>query len=94
MGIEGGGAVGGKQYSEKECFEEALKNDPKYVKAWLYLGLFGGGAVDGGADDGAASPDIQIDFDEHSMWLDELEEEFELSPQKAMRGGVNGALEG
>ena len=41
----GGGKVGGEEYGTKVCHEEALKLDPKYVGAWVNLGVEGGGQV-------------------------------------------------
>ncbi|CAK9025733.1 unnamed protein product, partial [Durusdinium trenchii] len=44
---EGGGQVGGKTYTKKECFEHAVETDSGNVKAWYNLGSVGGGAVKG-----------------------------------------------
>ena len=47
LGYAEGGTVGGRSYSEKECYLEALRIDPQYAKAWNGLGFTGGGTVAG-----------------------------------------------
>ena len=39
LGIEGGGQVGGKKYTNKECFVKSAEMDPQSAKAWCALGI-------------------------------------------------------
>merc|ERR1711985_220395 len=45
LGNEGGGKVGGIEYSAEECYTKALEANPKYANAWNNLGEEGGGRV-------------------------------------------------
>ena len=45
LGHQDGGRVGGKTYSAKQCYEEALKINRKHDEAWFSLGVEGGGTV-------------------------------------------------
>jgi hypothetical protein len=45
--VVGGGEVNGQQYDKKQCYQEALRLDPKYSMAWNNLGVNGGGEVNG-----------------------------------------------
>jgi len=47
MGVAGGGTVNGQKYSKAQCFEWALRYDPKKFGAWFRLGVEGGGTVEG-----------------------------------------------
>merc|ERR1711904_385492 len=47
LGNEGGGKVGGIEYSAEECYTKALEVNPKYANAWDNLGNEGGGKVNG-----------------------------------------------
>eukprot|EP00931_Biecheleriopsis_adriatica_P099893 TRINITY_DN7471_c0_g1_i6.p2 TRINITY_DN7471_c0_g1~~TRINITY_DN7471_c0_g1_i6.p2 ORF type:complete len:115 (-),score=16.92 TRINITY_DN7471_c0_g1_i6:32-376(-) len=47
LGVVGGGEVGGRQYSKKDCYLEALRIDPRFADAWNGLGVVGGGEVGG-----------------------------------------------
>ena len=45
LGNVGGGKVGDKDYSKKQCYEESLCLDPKKAYAWYHLGYLRGGKV-------------------------------------------------
>ena len=47
LGFLGGGTVGGRTYTERECYETALTHDATYADAWCGLGAVGGGTVGG-----------------------------------------------
>ncbi|CAK9002532.1 unnamed protein product, partial [Durusdinium trenchii] len=47
LGFGGGGQVGGKTYTKKECLEHGLEINSRHAKAWQSLGDAGGGSVKG-----------------------------------------------
>ncbi|CAK9055263.1 unnamed protein product [Durusdinium trenchii] len=63
---EGGGQVGGKTYTKKECFEHAVETDSGNVKAWYNLGSVGGGAVKGVPYDQKSCYERALECDERA----------------------------
>ena len=47
LGVIGGGTIGGKCYSEKDCHQKSLSLDPFCLDAWANLAKVGGGQVGG-----------------------------------------------
>lgn len=47
LGLAGGGRVGSRRYTKRECFEQALERDARCWAAWNNLSFEGGGQVGG-----------------------------------------------
>jgi len=47
LGLEGGGVVAGKTYTDAQCYAHAVKLNPEYVPAWESLASAGGGYIQG-----------------------------------------------